>query len=373
MLTVLTVIGTRPEAIKMAPVVEELGRYPDRVHSLVCVTGQHRQMLDQVLALFDIRPNYDLNLMQPDQELDKLTAKLFWGLGSVVSETKPSWVVAQGDTTTVLVAALVAFYHRVRFAHIEAGLRSGDRSQPFPEEVNRRIVDSLSDVFFAPTERARRALIHEGYPEQNIYVTGNTVVDALSTVAAREYDWTSGPLASVPRHQRVVLVTAHRRESFGKTMEELCLAIRDLAAKFAEAGIHFVYPVHPSPNVFWPVRRLLSGLSNVSLLEPLDYLSFVQVMKRSILILTDSGGLQEEAPSLGVPVLVMRDKTERPEGIETGVVRLVGTERSRIVAEAEHLLRDPQSRAAMTGKVNPFGDGKAAIRIVAALLAQDRR
>jgi UDP-N-acetylglucosamine 2-epimerase (non-hydrolysing) len=276
-----------------------------------------------------------------------------------------------GDTTTVLVAALVAFYHRTRFAHIEAGLRSGDCYQPFPEEINRRIADSLSNLFFAPTEHARRVLIREGYSAQSIYVTGNTVVDAVSALAAREYDWTSGPLARVSHHRQVVLVTAHRRESFGKTLEEMCLAIRDLAAKFAEA-VHFVYPVHPNPRVSSPVHHILSGFSNVSLLEPLDYLSFVQLMKRSILILTDSGGLQEEAPSLGVPVLLMRDKTERPEGIEAGMVRVVGTERSRIVEETEHLLRDPRRRVAMTGKVNPFGDGKAAGRIVAALLGNGK-
>jgi UDP-N-acetylglucosamine 2-epimerase (non-hydrolysing) len=352
----------------MAPVLTELARHPDRVRSVVCVTGQHRQLLDQVLGLFDIRPDYDLNVMQPDQELCRLTANLVAGLGSVVEENKPEWVIAQGDTTTVLVAALVAFYHRTRFAHIEAGLRSGDRHQPFPEEINRRIADSLSDVFFAPTEHARRVLMREGHPEQSIYVTGNTVVDAVSALAARKYDWTSGPLAGLHDHRQVVLVTAHRRESFGTTLEEMCLAIRELAAKFA-AAVHFVYPVHPNPKVASPVHRILSGFSNVTLLEPLDYLSFVQLMKKSILILTDSGGLQEEGPSLGVPVLVMRDKTERPEGIDTGMVRLVGTKRSRIVEEAEHLLRDSKSRAAMTGKVNPFGDGKAAGRIVAALLA----
>jgi UDP-N-acetylglucosamine 2-epimerase len=368
MLTVLSVIGTRPEAIKMAPVIKEFGKHSDRMRSVVCVTGQHRQMLDQVLSLFDIQPDHDLNIMQPDQALSQLTADLFESLDSVVKGVNPDWILAQGDTTTVLVAALVAFYHQVSFGHVEAGLRTSDRRKPFPEEINRRLADVVADAYFAPTERARQALLREGCPPQNIYVTGNTVIDALLDVVTRHYDWASGPLAILPDESRIVLITAHRRESFGEPFKELCEAIRQLAEMFADEGVHFVYPVHLNPNVRRPVQVILSGLPNVSLLEPLDYLSLVHLMRRSTLILTDSGGIQEEAPSLGVPVLVMRDTTERPEAIEAGVVRLVGTQRDRIVAEAERLLRAPAAYRDMTTKINPYGDGKAASRIVSILL-----
>ena len=367
-MTVLSVFGTRPEAIKMAPVVKELDRHRDRVRSITCSVGQHREMLDQVLNLFEIKPDYDLNLMRPNQTLSQLTADLFAGLDGVVREVRPDWILAQGDTTTVFVAAMVAFYCRVSFGHVEAGLRTGDMQKPFPEELNRRIADMTASRYFAPTERARQALLREGCQDGNVSVTGNTVVDALNDIASRGYDWRSGPLADVPFDRRLVLITAHRRESFGAPFRELCLAIRDLARMFADEGVHFVYPVHLNPNVQQPVRDILSGLSNVSLVEPLDYLSLIHLMKRSTLILTDSGGIQEEAPSLRVPVLVMRDVTERPEGVEAGVVRLVGTQRCRIVKEAEGLLRDPVARARMATGVNPYGDGKAAARIVSILL-----
>jgi UDP-N-acetylglucosamine 2-epimerase len=368
MLTVLSVIGTRPEAIKMAPVVRELARHPDWVRSLVCSTGQHRQMLDQVLDLFRIEPDFDLNLMQADQTLSQLTARLFTALDGVVARSKPDWVLAQGDTSTVLVAALVAYYHRVRFGHVEAGLRTGDRYRPFPEEMNRVVADRLADVLFAPTDRSRQTLLHEGHSENRVLVTGNTVIDALVEVASYPYDWSSGPLAFLPSGKRLVLITAHRRESFGEPFREMCSAIRELSEAFAAEDLHFVYPVHLNPNVQQPVHEILSGLANVSLVEPLDYLSLVQLMKRSTLILTDSGGIQEEAPGLKVPVLVMRETTERPEGVDAGVVRLVGTSRRRIVGEASRLLRDPAALAAMTKNVNPYGDGHAAERIVAALL-----
>jgi UDP-N-acetylglucosamine 2-epimerase (non-hydrolysing) len=368
MLTVLNVFGTRPEAIKMAPVIMELGKHSNRVRSVICSAGQHREMLDQVLQLFRIDPDYNLNLMQPCQTLSQLTAALFTGLDQVVSEVKPDWILAQGDTTTVFAASMVAFYHRVQFGHVEAGLRTGDRQRPFPEEINRRVADLVTSAYFAPTERAGQALLREGCSERDVHVTGNTVVDALNDVASRPYDWCSGPLSGLPRDRRLVLITAHRRESFGDPFRELCLAIRDLAGMFAGEGVHFVYPVHLNPNVQQPVREILSGLSNVSLIEPLDYLSLVHLMKRSTLILTDSGGIQEEAPGLHVPVLVMRDITERPEGVEAGVVRLVGTERCRIVKEAERLLRDSAAHEAMVADKNPYGDGMAAIRIVSALL-----
>ena len=366
-LTILSVFGTRPEAIKMAPVIKELGRYPDRVRSVICSSGQHREMLDQVLDLFQITPDYEMNLMRPNQSLSQLTASLFTATDSVVREVNPDWILAQGDTTSVFVAAMVAFYHKIGFGHVEAGLRTGDRQRPFPEEINRRFADILSGLHFAPTETARQALLKEGCASRDVYVTGNTVIDALNDVSSREYDWQAGPLGRLPTDRRVVLITAHRRESFGEPFRELCLAIRELALRFA-ADVHFVYPVHLNPNVRQPVNDILTGLPNVSLIEPLDYLSLVHLMKRATLILTDSGGIQEEAPGLRVPVLVMRETTERPEGVEAGMVRLVGTERSRIVAEAARLLSDPEAHSAMATGTNPYGDGKAAGRIVSILL-----
>ena len=352
----------------MAPVILELGKHTDRVRSVTCSVAQHREMLDQVLRVFQINPDYDLNLMQPDQSLSQLTANLFVGLDPVVSELKPDWILAQGDTTTVLVTAMIAFYHNIAFGHVEAGLRTGNRRRPFPEEINRRTADLVASAYFAPTETARRALLREGCCEGDIYVTGNTVIDALNHAASREYDWQAGPLARLPLDKRFVLITAHRRESFGAPFRELCLAIRDLSRIFADDGLHFVYPVHLNPHVRQPVNDILSGLPNVSLIEPLDYLSLVHLMKHSTLILTDSGGIQEEAPGLRVPALVMRDTTERPEGIEAGVVRLVGTQRCRIIAEAEKLLRNPAEHAAMATGKNPYGDGEAAQRIVSILL-----
>jgi UDP-N-acetylglucosamine 2-epimerase len=363
-------IGTRPEAIKMAPVVHELGKHPDEVKSLVCVSGQHREMLDQVLDVFGIRPDFDLEVMEPDQMLSGLTAELLTRFDPVVRETKPDWIIAEGDTTTVLVAALVSYYHRALFGHIEAGLRTGDKYGPFPEEMNRQIADRLADALFAPTQRSQENLLREGISKDRVLLTGNTIVDALLEVAARPYDWSTGPLVRIPTDQRLVLITAHRRESFGGPLQEICFAIRDLAVKFEPQGVHFVYPVHLNPNVRGPVMEALSGLSNVSLLDPLDYLSMVQLMKRSTLILTDSGGIQEEAPSLGVPVLVMRDATERPEGIEAGVARLVGARRDRIVEETARLLQDPVACKAMRARVNPYGDGKAAARIASFLLGR---
>ena len=368
MVTILSILGTRPEAIKVAPVLAELRRYPDLLRSVVCVTGQHRLLLDQVLKLFAIKPDYDLNVMQPDQALSQLTADLLTGLDDVVKAANPDWILAQGDTTSALAAALVAHYRRRKFAHVEAGLRSGDKLQPFPEEVNRRLADALADLLFAPTECARQALLREGICSEDIYVTGNTVVDALQSVLPMMADEASRPLAALPRDRRLVLVTAHRRESLGDTLRQICLAVRDLAAMFDSERVQFVYPVHPNPNVRLPVHDILSGLPNVSVIEPLDYLSMISLMKRCSLILTDSGGIQEEAPSLGIPVLVMREVTDRPEGLEAGVARLVGTGRSRIVEEAARLLRDSDSLTALTPCANPYGDGKAGARIVSVLI-----
>jgi UDP-N-acetylglucosamine 2-epimerase len=368
--TVLCVIGTRPEAIKMAPVVRELRRRPEQVRCVVCATAQHREMLDQVLKLFGIVPDHDLDLMRPDQALPRLTAEMLTRLDEVAADVRPDWMLAQGDTTTVLVAGLVAFYRRVRFGHVEAGLRTGNLARPFPEEANRRIADVVADLLFAPTEGARAALAHEGVPPERVLVTGNTVVDALEWVSGLEFDWRMSPLHVVPADARLVAITAHRRESFGEAFREMCHAIRELAETFAGDGVHFVYPVHLSPNVRRPVEEILRGVANVHLTAPLAYVAMVQLMKRAEVILTDSGGIQEEAPSLRVPVLLMRRETERPEGVAAGVVRLVGTERTEIVAEAARLLRDPAARSAMATARNPYGDGRAAERIVAAVLGE---
>jgi UDP-N-acetylglucosamine 2-epimerase (non-hydrolysing) len=368
MQTVLTIIGTRPEAIKMAPVIKSLEKQKERIRSVVCSTGQHRHLIDQVFQLFQISPDYDLKLMQTDQTLSHLTGQMFLALDSVVREVSPDWVLAQGDTTTVMVAALVCFYRRVSFGHVEAGLRTGQKWEPFPEETNRRIADLLADIYFVPTENSRKTLLLEGVKENRIHVTGNTVIDALLDIAQRKYDWNNGPLSTLPGRKRLVLVTAHRRESFGQPFRNICRAIRDLACDFNSAGVHFVYPVHLNPNVRLVAQETLSGLENVSLIEPLDYKSMVHLIKASYLILTDSGGIQEEAPSLGIPVLLMRESTERPEGVKAGVVRLVGTDYARIIQGTRTLLTDSAARAAMASRSNPYGDGNAAPRIVNALL-----
>ncbi|MDX2033703.1 MAG: UDP-N-acetylglucosamine 2-epimerase (non-hydrolyzing) [Blastocatellia bacterium] len=367
MIKVLSIFGTRPEAIKMAPVIAELRRHPDRIASVVCVTAQHRRMLDQVLSLFDIVPRHDLNVMRPDQSLAELTSNTLVKLDRVLREEQPDWVLVQGDTTTAMVGALAAFYRRIRVGHIEAGLRTWDRFAPFPEEINRKIADSVCDLHFAPTETSRENLLREGVAETGIHVTGNTVIDALLDVAARPYDWAGGELAGVPRDRRLLLVTAHRRENFGAPLLALCEALRRVAAQHPD--VHIVYPVHLNPNVYGPVHERLTGIPNLTLLEPLDYLPLVQLMKAASLVLTDSGGLQEEAPGLGKPVLVLRDVTERPEGVSAGTVRMVGTDPDRIVRETARLLDDPAEYQRMARAVNPYGDGHASPRIVSLLLA----
>jgi UDP-N-acetylglucosamine 2-epimerase (non-hydrolysing) len=367
MLTVLSVFGTRPEAIKMAPVIRELQKHPDQVRAVVCVTAQHRQMLDQVLRLFEIEPDYDLNIMQDDQSLSYVTAKVLTELEGVIQKERPDWVLVQGDTTTTMAVSLAAFYQRVKVAHVEAGLRTGDKHRPYPEEMNRVIADHLADLHFAPTEQARQNLVREGLPEERILVTGNTVIDALLDVTSRPYDWSNSPLAGLPLEgKRIILVTAHRRESFGEPFEGICRALAEIARRYPDVQI--VYPVHLNPHVREPVHRWLGGLPNISLISPLDYLPFVHLMKRAYLILTDSGGIQEEAPSLGVPVLVMREVTERPEALEAGTVRLAGVEPERILAETIRLLEDDHVYQKMACAVNPYGDGQSSIRIVQALL-----
>jgi UDP-N-acetylglucosamine 2-epimerase (non-hydrolysing) len=364
-LKVLSIFGTRPEAIKMAPVVRALQQQPDSFTSVVCVTAQHRQMLDQVLALFALQPAYDLDLMQRDQTLAQLTANVLTQLDLVLVKEQPDWVLVQGDTTTAMAAALAAFYRRIKVAHVEAGLRTGDKSQPFPEEINRIFADAVADLHFAPTEQARAHLLREGISAASVMVTGNTVIDALLDIAARPYDWHTGELAQVPLDKRLILVTAHRRENFGAPLDNICLALLEIAARFPD--VQLVYPVHLNPNVQRAVNAYLLGVPNIILLPPLEYLPLVQLLKRSTLVLTDSGGLQEEAPGLGKPVLVLREVTERPEGVTAGTVKLVGTDRAVIVSETVRLLTEPAEYARMAQAVNPYGDGQASARIVESL------
>lgn len=359
---VLVVIGTRPEAIKMAPVVHELARQPDAFSVFVCATGQHRELLAQTLDLVRLRVDCNLDVMVHDQSLAGLTARLFDELDPLVDAQGPDWILVQGDTTTAAVGALVGFYRRVRVGHVEAGLRTDDLHQPFPEELNRRITDLCSDVCFAPTDLARHNLLREGIPAARVHVTGNTIVDAVTEIAARPYDERVGPLAAVPRGPRWVLVTTHRRENFGAPLERICAAIDRLAVAFGPS-IHMIVPVHPNPNVITTVSRLLTR-PNCTILPALDYGDFVHALSRAALVLTDSGGVQEEAPTFGVPVLVLRETTERPEGIEAGVARLVGTDADVIVAEATRILHAERPRVALP---NPYGDGRAARRIVAIL------
>lgn len=366
-LTVLSVVGTRPEVIKMAPVVQALERRGDRVRSLVCSTAQHRELLDQALEVFAIEPDFDLDVMEPDQRLAHLTARLVEGLDSVVARARPDWILAQGDTTTVLASALIAFYNGVRFGHVEAGLRTGDLQAPYPEEMNRRVADVMADLFFAPTDHAKTTLLAEGHPLDRIRVTGNTVVDAVVEIATQEHEWASGQLASLGDDERVILVTVHRRESFGDPLRNLCIALIELAAQVPD--FRLVLPVHLNPHVRMPVVQLLGGVPNILLVDALDYRSLVHLMRRSALILTDSGGIQEEAPTFGVPVLVLREKTERPEAVDAGFARVVGTDPAVIVNEAIALLADDTVRARLAATPNPFGDGRAGERIADALLA----
>lgn len=372
MLKVLSIFGTRPEAVKMAPVVRALQQRPEEIESVVCVTAQHRQMLDQALALFNIQPDFDLNVMQPNQTLAQLTANVLTGLDPILTEVKPDWVLVQGDTTTVMAAALASFYRQIRVGHVEAGLRTWNKYHPFPEEVNRKIATSICDLHFCPTEVSRQNLLREGVPDSSIRVTGNTVIDALQLAVDMPYDPSAGPLSTVPWNKRLVLVTAHRRENFGAPLEQICLALRDIAEAYAgdgPDGAHLVYPVHLNPNVQTTARRLLADVPNITLTAPLDYLPLVYLMKRATLVITDSGGIQEEAPGLGKPVLVLRETTERPEAVTAGTVRLVGADRAEIVSQARRLLDDPAEYAHMARAVNPYGDGLAAGRIVEALLA----
>lgn len=368
----LIVFGTRPEAIKLAPVIRQV-RKTRGIKCVVCVTAQHRGMLDQVLKIFDISPDYDLDIMKDDQDLFDVASKCMTGLKKIFKKERPDMVMVQGDTTTAFISGLAAYYFKIPVAHIEAGLRTYDKYNPFPEEINRRALSALADMNFAPTVWAKDNLLKENIPVGRIWVTGNTVVDALNEVVAKQ----KSPAATkkylrifkkrwgldlAAGSGRIILVTGHRRESFGGKFNEICMALKEIAAK--RRGIRIVYPVHLNPNVQRPVRSILGNIPNIRLIDPLEYDAFVFLMKRAHILLTDSGGIQEEAPGLGKPVLVMRDATERPEGIKAGAVRMIGTDRRRIVSWVLKLLDNTDIYKRMSGSVNPYGDGRSAKRIV---------
>lgn len=383
MKTVMLVFGTRPEAIKMAPLVKEFQKHPDSFRTLVCVTGQHRQMLDQVLEIFDIRPDYDLNIMRQGQDLYDVTARVLTGMRDVLAEARPDIVLVHGDTTTSTAAALAAFYRQIPVGHVEAGLRTHNIYSPWPEEKNRQITGRLASLHFAPTPLSRANLLAEGIPADKITVTGNTVIDALHMVTDKirttpELGLTltrqlaeAGYDTRRTDNRRLVLITGHRRENFGDGFISMCRAIKALSEKYPE--VDFVYPMHLNPNVRKPIHEVfgedLDGLGNMFFIEPLEYLSFVFLMEKAHIVLTDSGGIQEEAPGLGKPVLVMRDTTERPEALEAGTVRLVGTDFDKIVNEVSALLDDPVRYESMSRATNPYGDGNASPRILAAIAA----
>jgi len=367
MIKTLTIFGTRPEAIKMAPVVNKLAEHPE-IESKVCVTAQHREMLDQVLTLFNIKPDYDLDIMKENQTLTEITNLILTKVGCIIQEVKPNLVLVHGDTTTTFATSLAAFYQKINVAHVEAGLRSGNNYSPWPEEANRKLTSTLANLHFAPTEKAKQNLISEGIKENIVIQTGNTVIDALQTTTKKirnnsvlKADLKKSLSFSV-EDNKIILVTCHRRENFGTGLVQICEALKIIATQFPEIDI--VYPVHLNPQVQEPVNRLLKYIRNIYLIDPLDYLPFIYLMEQSYLILTDSGGIQEEAPSLGKPVLVMRETSERPEAIDAGTVRLVGTDKERIVSEVDKLLTDKETYLTMSKAHNPYGDGKASQRIV---------
>ena len=368
---ILSVFGTRPEAIKMAPVIMELKKHPQIFDCRICVTAQHRQMLDQVLDLFEIKPEYDLDIMGRGQSLTDITCKVLQGLEPVLREFRPDIVLVHGDTTTTLAASLAAYYEKISVGHVEAGLRTGNIYSPWPEEINRHLTSAITRYHFAPTEHARQNLLSEGVDDKSILVTGNTVIDALLSVVEKLRANTklrqgvAQYFNFLNPEKRLVLVTGHRRESFGEGFESICNALKYIAQ--ARDDVEIIYPVHLNPQVREPVQRILADVKGIHLIEPQEYLPFVYLMDRSYLIITDSGGVQEEAPSLGKPVLVMRDTTERPEAVDAGTVKLVGTDAKTIIAEVFNLLSDSAAYESMSRAHNPYGDGKAAIRIVGSL------
>ncbi|WP_287792973.1 UDP-N-acetylglucosamine 2-epimerase (non-hydrolyzing) [Megamonas sp.] len=364
---VMTVFGTRPEAIKMAPVVLELKKYPDLITPIVAVTAQHRDMLDQVLNLFNIKPDYDLNIMAQGQTLFDITTKAMNGLNEVLSKEKPDIVLVHGDTTTTFAGALAAYYHETAVGHVEAGLRTYNKYSPFPEEMNRKLTGAIADLHFAPTDTASGNLKAEGTKEDKIFVTGNTVIDALHKTVTDDFKFDDEKLANIDyESKRIILVTTHRRENLGEPMRHVYKALKDIVNEFDDVEI--VFPVHKNPKVREVVNEELGNIEAVHLIDPLDYEPFANLMHRAFLVLTDSGGIQEEAPSLGKPVLVLRDTTERPEAVKAGTVKLIGTERQKVYEETKYLLTDHDEYQHMANTCNPYGDGKASKRIIEAIL-----
>ena len=364
---VMTVFGTRPEAIKMAPVVLELKKYPDLITPIVAVTAQHRDMLDQVLNLFNIKPDYDLNIMAQGQTLFDITTKAMNGLNEVLSKEKPDIVLVHGDTTTTFAGALAAYYHETAVGHVEAGLRTYNKYSPFPEEMNRKLTGAIADLHFAPTDTASGNLKAEGTKEDKIFVTGNTVIDALHKTVTDDFKFDDEKLANIDyENKRIILVTTHRRENLGEPMRHVYKALKDIVNEFDDVEI--VFPVHKNPKVREVVNEELGNIEAVHLIDPLDYEPFANLMHRAFLVLTDSGGIQEEAPSLGKPVLVLRDTTERPEAVKAGTVKLIGTERQKVYEETKYLLTDHDEYQRMANTCNPYGDGKASKRIIEAIL-----
>lgn len=366
----MTVFGTRPEGIKMAPIIKELEKRED-VESIICVTAQHREMLDQVLKIFDIEPDYDLNIFEPGQSLTKITTRALEGLERVIAKEKPDVLLVQGDTTTVFSGALAAFYQGVKVGHVEAGLRSGNIYSPYPEEANRMLTGILAEYHFCPTIRNKENLLRENYPEDKLYITGNTVIDALQYVVKDEYIFDNGLLNKIDyENKRVILLTSHRRENIGKAMENIFSAVNDIVNKYDDVEV--VFPVHLNPRVREIAKGILGSNEKVHLIDPLDYEPFTNLMNRVYLVVTDSGGLQEEAPTLGKPVLVVREETERPEGIEAGTAKLVGTEYKSVYDNLDFLLSNEAEYTKMAKAVNPYGDGTAAKKIVDILLSTNR-
>jgi len=357
---ILFIFGTRPEAIKLFPLIKKMRSKPRQFKTIICVTGQHRTMLDQVMNLFDISSDYDVAIMEKDQSLGRLSEKLFGSIGIILDKEKPDCIIVQGDTTSAFITSLIAFYHKIPIAHIEAGLRSFDKYQPFPEEINRSLISRVADFHFAPTQKSKKNLRKEGINASSIFVTGNTIIDALQLIK-KKLDFNKLPLTIDPK-KKLILVTAHRRESFGKPIANICRALQLLAHR--NEDIEIVYPVHLNPNVQKVVYPMLKNRTRIRLLKPLDYFQILTLISKSYLIITDSGGIQEEAPSFHKPVLVLRNVTERPEGVERGIAKIVGTDTTTIVKNTEYLLKNPNAYKKMVNKKNPYGDGHAAERIV---------
>lgn len=367
---ILLIFGTRPEVIKMAPIIKELKKHLSLLDCKVCVSGQHRQMVDPLFKLFNLKVDFDLKIMRENQNLEHITTTVLLKVSKIIEKEKPDYLIVQGDTTTAMAATLAAFYQRTKVAHVEAGLRTWDKYHPFPEEINRKIIDSASDLYFAHTQNAKQNLINEGVKSEKIEVTGNSVIDALLDISKRRFNFNDTVLEKFDANKRkVILVTAHRRENFGKPIMNICMAIKRIALDFSDK-VCFVYPVHLNPYIQKPVYAILGNIENVLLTAPLDYLSLVHLMKKSHFILTDSGGMQEEAPSLGKPVLVLRKTTERPEGVKAGCVEVIGTETRQIISTVRKLLENKVKYRKMSRASNPYGDGSASKRIVNRLLKE---